>query len=161
MEEIFLKCDRVAASAVVQQYCSFLAIQFVFCQSSSFFANPVSFGTAQKLTGLAKNEPDCQNRTVSPGQYRFTVLTTLFWPERFPPVLLRTLDGCYDGCDVVRPLSLLDDPEYLGDVPGPEGLADVPDPGQLAAGPLVLQRLRDPLPQELGRAQVVLVQVDG
>ena len=62
MEEIFLKCDRVAASVVVQQYCSFVAIQFIFGQSSSFFVNPVSFGAGQKLTGLAKNKPDCQKQ---------------------------------------------------------------------------------------------------
>ena len=87
-EEIFLKCDRVAASVVVQQYCSFVAIQFIFGQSSSFFVNPVSFGAAPKLTGLAKNEPDCQKRTVSPGQYRFTVLTTLFQTGRFSPLYI-------------------------------------------------------------------------
>ena len=41
---------------------------------------------APKLTGLAKNELDCPKRTVSPGQYWFTVVTTSFLPERFPPM---------------------------------------------------------------------------
>ena len=51
----------------VNQYCPGDTVRFG--QSSSFFANPVSFDAAQKLTGLSRNEPDCQKRTVSPGQY--------------------------------------------------------------------------------------------
>ena len=53
-----MKCDRVAAGAVV------IAILFVFGNPVRIFGNPVSFCAAPKLTGLAKNELDCQKRTV-------------------------------------------------------------------------------------------------
>ena len=60
LEEIFLKCDGVA---VVKQYRSSLAIQFIFWQSRLFFANSVSFGATHqsyldwdKMNCIAKNE---------------------------------------------------------------------------------------------------------